>query len=151
MFDEIYERLYEANEMLAESNLDNHHKKVLDKDVILPFIETYNKKFFNVYREIEMLENVLQNCKNQTSYETYRSVENLRHNVEQFYAMFLNKSFDNVINAICQNLSQLTNRFVLVKFNDMLKDMGLYEQLSKKYDLHPQIEETQRFASIKDW
>lgn len=151
MFDELYERLYEANEMLAESNLDNHHKKVLDKDVILPFIETYNKKFFNVYREIEMLENVLQNCKNQTSYEKFRSKENLRHNVEQFYAMFLNKSFDNVVNAICQNLSQLTNRFVLVKFNDMLKDMGLYEQLSKKYDLHPQIEEVQRFASIKDW
>ena len=151
MFDEIYERLYEANEMLAESNLDNHHKKMLEKDVISPFIDTYNKKFFNISREIDMLENVLQNCKNQTSYETYRSVENLRHNVEQFYAMFLNKSFDNVINAICQNLSQLTNRFVLVKFNEMLKEMGLYEQLSSKYDLHPHIEETQRFASIKDW
>lgn len=151
MFDEIYEKLYEANEMLAESNLDNHHKKVLEKDVIVPFIETYNKKFFNVHKEIETFSNVLQNCKNQTSYEKFRSVENLRHNVEQFYTMFLNKSFDNVVNVVCQNLSQLTNRFTLETFHQLLKELNIYEQLSKKYDLHPQIEETQRFASIKDW
>ena len=145
MFDEIYEKLYEANISLAESNLNDRHKKVLEKDVIVPFIETYNKKFFNVSREIDMLENVLQNCKNQTS------KENLQHNIDQFYSTFLGKNFDETLNSICQNLSELTNRFVLVKFNDMLKDMGLYEQLSSKYDLHPQIEESQRFASIKDW
>ena len=102
---------------------------------------------FNVVQNIEKLQRVINQVKN-TKREEY---QDLLYSTEMFYCEFLNLKLEDKITKIIFNLQKLQNKVQLETFHQLLKELGVYEKLNEDFNLHPQIEEAQRFASIKDW
>ena len=102
---------------------------------------------FNVAQSIEKMEDVINYVK-----KTERNHwEDMLYATEKFYRDFLGLELESSITKIIFNLSKLKNKVQLEKFHQLLKELGVYEKLNQGFNLHPQIEEVQRFASIKDW